>query len=891
MKSFRNEICSVCRGERYPRQCRGSAAWRAHKVALFDDLDAADFDCPCGLSILPDSNAVRGGRPRTAPKARPRKRPCVYAEFKLRRPCCGNYYLCTNPNARAHGLVLSGRKCRKECADREPLCKEPPMNLPRLSMIITARDEDHAEVLATLRSAAAAYPADRLEIILVDDGSKKPLADVCASGEGLQPFATQTAAFGGLRLIRHQEPQGVGRARNAGFREATGEVVSFHDAHMRFPLADELASQPVLPNGEQDTDGLSALEVLARRAGQGSGIICSATRDTRPDRKFWATGCDLFCNRRDGLQPKWRFLHRENVANAYERVACPMGAGYFLWRVTADRLAGATGQLWEDTAGRWGFSEQALAVKAYLLNIGVYAARDVYLRHLYRSVNPMSNAGKELWWNVVRATYVLMPDEAWRLRYRPWCLKRMDESELDAITAEAEGARVRLREKHGDAYDSLAGLMPERLFGKNAMVTARHPDHEWTPDLYAALAALKTRPTPLHILQWRPGESTLLLRDLCEHAVITCIERPGARRDDWFDVCRAAGVELKSLTLGPNYTRWPIKNRPKRGYDLVIVGGELQEECLATAEKVLAEGGRIVRNHRADRMLLEDNERRKEAAAVAAVVASCEKRQQPRQEGEAAPAPVVPKHRTSLPAATLTVCLLNYRRPQNIPAILDCLAAQTLRPTVWLWDNAPRGEGQQMRSARMRARLDLRVVSGRNFGCFPRWWLASMAETDYVCSMDDDLVLRDERVLADAVEAQRSLCPDGVVGFFGWKRVEGRQYKGSRHIHGSREDRRVDLVKGRFMVLRRTLLERVPLLARGVGHREDDVLVNLGISGGRPGAHLVPGVLGKRWKELPQRGTALAAEPGHYNKRDQAIRAMLDWLAAQGRLAPEVTHA
>lgn len=57
MRNFLDEICAVCKGEKYPRQCRNSEGWRAHKMELFGDIEELDFDCPygVGLNFLPQT--------------------------------------------------------------------------------------------------------------------------------------------------------------------------------------------------------------------------------------------------------------------------------------------------------------------------------------------------------------------------------------------------------------------------------------------------------------------------------------------------------------------------------------------------------------------------------------------------------------------------------------------------------------------------------------------------------------------------------------------------------------------------------------------------------------------------------------------------------------------
>ena len=59
----------------------------------------------------------------------------------------------------------------------------------------------------------------------------------------------------------------------------------------------------------------------------------------------------------------------------------------------------------------------------------------------------------------------------------------------------------------------------------------------------------------------------------------------------------------------------------------------------------------------------------------------------------------------------------------------------------------------------------------------------------------------------------------------------------------------------------------MPLLIPGVGHREDDIVVSLCISGGRKDWHRVPARLKKRWKNLSEHGVSMTREPGHYQHR------------------------
>lgn len=246
----------------------------------------------------------------------------------------------------------------------------------------------------------------------------------------------------------------------------------------------------------------------------------------------------------------------------------------------------------------------------------------------------------------------------------------------------------------------------------------------------------------------------------------------------------------------------------------------------------------------------------------------------------------------------VTVLLTNYRRARNLSAILDCLARQTVPVQVFLWNNSYSGpdgpketqvdaDREEFRQAARHPLVALCVESSRNMRCWPRWLLAGLADTEYICTLDDDLMFADARVLEDALWASRNKCPDGVVGLFGWQRIPGRSYGESFHVSGSLEDYWVDFVKGRFMLFRRQLLELVPLahpLFRDVNallRRADDFYVNLCISRGTRSAHLVPGILGHRYENLPEWSTGLARQPGHWQERDELVRRMFAFYEAE----------
>jgi mycofactocin system glycosyltransferase len=88
-----------------------------------------------------------------------------------------------------------------------------PRSWPNVTVVVPVRDRPAhlATCVASLRRLR--YPADRLEVVVVDDGSQEPLLPL-----------------GRARIVRLPTPRGPAAARNAGAREARGEVLAFIDS-------------------------------------------------------------------------------------------------------------------------------------------------------------------------------------------------------------------------------------------------------------------------------------------------------------------------------------------------------------------------------------------------------------------------------------------------------------------------------------------------------------------------------------------------------------------------------------------------------------------------------------------------------------------------------------
>ena len=96
-----------------------------------------------------------------------------------------------------------------------------------LSIVIPAYNEENGiseiiERVLSIRSKLPEVGVDRMELIVVDDGSRDQTAEIVASHKD-------------VRLIRHTKNGGYGAALKTGFAAAIGEWIGFLDADGTYP--------------------------------------------------------------------------------------------------------------------------------------------------------------------------------------------------------------------------------------------------------------------------------------------------------------------------------------------------------------------------------------------------------------------------------------------------------------------------------------------------------------------------------------------------------------------------------------------------------------------------------------------------------------------------------
>ena len=120
-------------------------------------------------------------------------------------------------------LCLGGFFYRSRIAREESLPVEPD-RLPVVSILIPARNEEKVIGKLLERIAEFEYPAAKIEVLVVDDGSSD------RTGEIVAEFGRRDPRFGMISVPAEKSGRGKSAALNLTVKQAAGEVIAVYDA-------------------------------------------------------------------------------------------------------------------------------------------------------------------------------------------------------------------------------------------------------------------------------------------------------------------------------------------------------------------------------------------------------------------------------------------------------------------------------------------------------------------------------------------------------------------------------------------------------------------------------------------------------------------------------------
>lgn len=209
----------------------------------------------------------------------------------------------------------------------------------------------------------------------------------------------------------------------------------------------------------------------------------------------------------------------------------------------------------------------------------------------------------------------------------------------------------------------------------------------------------------------------------------------------------------------------------------------------------------------------------------------------------------------------ITVLLLNWKRPEQLKQLIECVRAQSVKTEIFVWNNNSEDHTD--------FGVDLQINASKNLMCWPRWFMGVYASADVIAVIDDDILLRDDEVLRDCVEEMAVSCALGYAGVgYG---VEN--YFSRRHFRPDWLNQGVQILKGQFFVTHKYVLTELRLqphakLAMSLAGPsvEDDICVSAAIK-----VKTVPSFLKDRIIEQPDDKHALWHRGDHAQRRTDTM--------------------
>jgi len=222
----------------------------------------------------------------------------------------------------------------------------------------------------------------------------------------------------------------------------------------------------------------------------------------------------------------------------------------------------------------------------------------------------------------------------------------------------------------------------------------------------------------------------------------------------------------------------------------------------------------------------------------------------------------------------ITAVIVSYKREGNLEKIVNSLKSDLIEEII-IFNNDP--------DKKIEVDGVVVVNSKKNWRCWAKYIIGQMVKTDWVLSIDDDIMLGKDGLNLLFKSTQED--PGGLHGLFGVNLVNGSYSKGERiYSDEIKEKQEVDILLGRVILCKtekmamatyfRSLIEDYRNKYYIFDESEDIILSlankKLGFKN-----YVIPSSNDLGFINLPEQGQSLFRRKSHKNNRDMAVKEFL----------------
>jgi glycosyltransferase involved in cell wall biosynthesis len=271
------------------------------------------------------------------------------------------------------------------------------MNKPELSVIIPYHNEGLDFISTTVKSIQDTIDVS-YEIIVVDDCSDQPLGSISGRWEDLP----------GVKILRHNQPKGVGQAFDTGVKQAKADNLFLMGSDIRF-IPNNWASK-MIKEADDHPKAFTCTTCVGLNAEseEGMDINIRKNRSRRNgarilifhDKKSHPKKPDNF---RNILECQWLPVYKGESKESFE-IPAILGAAYIVKKEWYNYVDGWWGHR------SWGTLEPMISLKSWFMGGSCRTAPDVMTGHIFKRHGTHGTLSHHLMYNKLLVATLLFDE-------------------------------------------------------------------------------------------------------------------------------------------------------------------------------------------------------------------------------------------------------------------------------------------------------------------------------------------------------------------------------------------------------------------------------------------------------------------------------------------------